>query len=88
MQQGASFYKQCQYSACTCGTALYKVPNAGPETRPPLQADEAAEQHLERHSPVLVGRQAVVNRGPMTLSGFGVSADVRSKLDALADELW
>ena len=52
------------------------------------QADRLAEQHLQRFNPEICGRNAVVNRGAMSIKGFVVSIDEKSRLDALADELW
>jgi len=46
-----------------------------------LQADSAAEQHLQRFNPGICGQDAVVNRGLMTLSGFVVGNDLKAKLD-------
>ena len=52
------------------------------------QADRTAEQHLQRFNPDMCGQNAVVNRGPMSIQGFVVKLDDKSRFDALADQLW
>ncbi|KAJ4963348.1 hypothetical protein NE237_023287 [Protea cynaroides] len=40
-----------------------------------LKADKAAEDHIRQFMPNLVGQDAVVNVGPMSIAGFGVEMD-------------
>lgn len=40
---------------------------------PFAQAESAAEQHLERFSPSLMGRGAIVNVGPFTCGGLALA---------------
>ncbi|GFP95247.1 hypothetical protein PHJA_001669100 [Phtheirospermum japonicum] len=40
-----------------------------------LKADKAAEEHISKFMPKLVGPDAVVNIGPMTIMGLDFDAD-------------